>query len=59
MEAGVYEGFSFGILEFSSYVPELVYKKGASAIEKGVIISFILGIGVLIALAGLVSPIEL
>ena len=59
MEAGVYEGFSFGILEFSSYVPNMVYKKGASAIEKGVIISFILGIAVLIALAGLISPIEL
>jgi hypothetical protein len=59
MEAGAYDGFSFGILEFSSLVPDLVYKKAAGAREKGVIISFILGIAGLVLLAGLISPIEL
>jgi hypothetical protein len=59
MDSGVFEGFSFDVLEFSSYVPDLVYKKGASAIEKGVVISFILGIVALLALASLISPIKL
>lgn len=58
MEAGVYEGFSFGIVEFASYVPDLIYKEAARAKEKGVIISFILGIAGLVLLAGLISPVE-
>ena len=59
MEAGVYEGFSFGVLEFASYVPDLVYRKGAVALEKAVVISFILGILLVLAMSGLISPIEL
>lgn len=59
MDAGAFEGFSFDVLEFSSYVPDLVYKKGASAIEKGVVISFVLCIVALVAIAALISPIEL
>lgn len=59
MEAGVFEGFSFGVLEFDSYVPDLIYKKGAKALEKGVLISFILGIVGLLALSALIVPIEL
>jgi len=58
MEAGVYEGFSFGVMEFKSFVPKLVYKKGASTLEKGVLITFILGILLLITLAALISPIK-
>ncbi len=58
MEAGVYEGFSFGVLEFKSFIPKLVYEKGASAIERGVLIAFILGVLLMIALAALISPIE-
>jgi uncharacterized membrane protein YphA (DoxX/SURF4 family) len=58
MEAGVYEGFSFGVLEFKSYVPDLVYKKGASALERRVVIAFILSVVVLFALSALISPIE-
>jgi len=59
MEAGVYEGFSFGVLEFASYVPDLVYKKGAGTFEKAVVISFILGLLLLLAVSGLISRIEL
>lgn len=59
MEAGVFEGFSFGVLEFKSYIPGLVYKKGASALEKRVLGSFILGVVLLLALSALISPIEL
>lgn len=59
MEAGVYEDFSFGIMEFSSLVPELVYKSRAATQEKGVLISFILGIAVLILLSARISPLEL
>ncbi len=59
MDAGVFEGFSFDVLEFSSYLPDLVYKKGAAAIEKGVVLCFVLGIVALVALAALISPIEL
>jgi len=58
MEAGVYEGFSFGVLEFKSYVPDLVYKKEARAVERGVVISFILGIIIMLALSAHISPIE-
>lgn len=58
MEAGVYEGFSFGVLEFKSLVPGMVYKKRASAMERGVVIAFVLGVLLLIALSALISPIE-
>ncbi len=59
MEAGVFEDFSFGVLEFDSYVPNLIYNKGSLAREKGVVISFILGMVCLVALSALITPIEL
>jgi uncharacterized membrane protein YphA (DoxX/SURF4 family) len=59
MEAGVFEDFSFGVLEFASYVPNMIYNKASLAREKGVIISFILGIICLVALSALITPIEL
>lgn len=59
MEAGVYEDFSFNVLEFSSLVPGLVYKRQAVFLERGVVFSFILGIVALVALAALISPVEL
>jgi uncharacterized membrane protein YphA (DoxX/SURF4 family) len=59
MEAGVFEDFSFGVLEFASYVPNLIFSKGSLVREKGVVSSFILGIICLVALSALITPVEL
>lgn len=58
MEAGIYENFSFSVMEFEDFVPALVYVKGASAIEKGVVVAFILGIFLLLLLSRFISPIR-
>ena len=58
MEAGIYENFSFSVIEFEDFVPALVYVKGASAIEKGVVVAFILGIFLLLLLSRFISPIR-
>lgn len=44
MEAGVLEGFSFGVMDFSELLPALVYRQAAGAKEKGVIWGVILAI---------------
>ena len=59
MEAGIYENFSFSVMEFEDFVPALVYVKGASAIEKGVVVAFILGIFLLLLLSRFISPIRI
>lgn len=53
MEAGVYERFSFNVLEFSAFEPKLIHQAGASARERGVIIIFILVVVMLILLSNL------
>jgi len=42
MEAGVFEDFSFDVMEFDQFLPDLILKKGALKQERGVIIAFIL-----------------
>jgi uncharacterized membrane protein YphA (DoxX/SURF4 family) len=58
MEAGIYEDFSFGVLDFESFLPDLVYEKGDAAIERGVVVAFILGIFLLLLLSGFIAPIR-
>jgi uncharacterized membrane protein YphA (DoxX/SURF4 family) len=50
-EAGVYEDFSFNVLEFDQLIPDLLLKEGAQKRERGVVISFILAILVLMLLS--------
>jgi len=50
-EAGVYEDFSFNVLEFDQLIPDLLLKDGSRKGERGVIISFILAILVLMLLS--------
>ena len=58
MEAGIYEDFSFNVLDFESFLPDLVYEKGDAAIERGVVVAFVLGIFLLLLLSGFISPIR-
>lgn len=50
-EAGVFEDFSFSVMEFDKFLPELILKKGAAKQEGGVIIAFILGVLLLMLLS--------
>ena len=59
MDAGAYDDFSFDVLEFDRYIPELVLKEEARKRERGVELAFILSILALILLAGYVSPLKL
>jgi len=43
-EAGVYEDFSFNVLEFDQLIPDLLLKDGSHKRERGVIAGFILAI---------------
>ncbi|MFH0755859.1 MAG: BT_3928 family protein [Bacteroidota bacterium] len=58
IESGIYEDFSFSVLDFDTFLPALVYNAGKSGIERGVIISFILGIFVVILLSNWIVPIK-
>ncbi|MCK4749891.1 MAG: DoxX family protein [Bacteroidales bacterium] len=51
MEAGVYEDFSFDVMEFDQFIPDLILKEGAIKQERGVIIAFILGVLLLMLLS--------
>ncbi len=51
MEAGVYEDFSFAVIEFEQFIPDLVLKKGALDKERGVLIGFILAVLLLMLLS--------
>ena len=58
-EAGVFEDFSFEVMEFDSIIPGLVYEQGAADRERQVVVIFILGIVLLLMLSRLVSPIRI
>jgi len=50
-EAGVYEDFSFNVMEFDQLIPDLLLKDGSQKREHGVVVSFILAILVLMLLS--------
>lgn len=59
MEAGVFEEFSFDVIDFESFMPELVYEENSRDQERGAIITFLLGIAFLLLVSRIVSPIRL
>lgn len=59
MDAGVYDDFSFDVVEFDHFVPELVYKDQAKKREEGAGLSFILVIFVVLLLSAYISPLRL
>jgi hypothetical protein len=58
MEAGVYEEFSFNVLEFDRITPALLLRSSVKEREQGVTVAFILSVVVLLLLSNLVSPVK-
>jgi hypothetical protein len=50
-EAGVYDDFSFDVMEFDHLIPKLLIKEGARQRESGIILGFILGVLLLMLLS--------
>ncbi len=50
-EAGVYDDFSFDVMEFDQFIPDLLLKEGTKQRERGVITGFILGVLLLMLLS--------
>ena len=59
MDAGAYDDFSFDVIEFERFVPELVSKEEARRRETGVELAFILSVLALVLLSGYISPLRL
>jgi len=59
MDAGAYDDFSFDVVEFDRFIPELVLKEEAKKREKGIELAFILSILALVLLSGYISPVRL
>jgi hypothetical protein len=51
MEAGVYEDFSFNVMEFDTFIPELILTEGVTKRERSIVIGFILGVLLLMFLS--------
>jgi uncharacterized membrane protein YphA (DoxX/SURF4 family) len=51
MEAGVYDDFSFDVMEFDQFIPDLLLREGTKKRERGVITGFILGVLLLMLLS--------
>jgi hypothetical protein len=58
MDAGVYDEFSFDVVEFDRLLPGLLLNNRAAGHERGVILAFILGLMVVILLSGYISPVN-
>jgi hypothetical protein len=59
MEAGVYEDFSFEVVDFDRFLPGLVYKKSVQEKERVALIACILGMLFLVYISTFVSPIRI
>jgi hypothetical protein len=59
METGAYDNFSFDVVEFDHFVPELIFKEEARKREEGVGLAFILAILAMVLLSGYISPLRL
>jgi hypothetical protein len=51
MEAGVYEDFSFAVMDFDSFIPDLLLIEGVKKQERGIVAGFILGVLLLMLLS--------
>jgi hypothetical protein len=58
MEAGVYDEFSFDVVDFDRFLPELLYKKTAKDKERVVLIAFLLGVLFLLYITSFIAPIR-
>ena len=58
MDAGAFEDFSFDLVEFDHFVPELLLNEGAKKREKGVGLAFILALMTVFLLSGYISPLR-
>jgi hypothetical protein len=58
IDAGVYNAFSFDVVEFDRFLPGLLLDNLAAAKERGVIVAFILGLVVVVLLSGYLSPLH-
>jgi len=58
LEAGIYEEFSFDIIEFGQLVPSLVYEHLSSGLESRVILGFVLAVVMLLLCSNLVSHVR-
>ena len=56
MEAGVYEEFSFDVLEFDQFSSELVFKKEKEKGERRTVIAFMMGVAIVLLLSQFISP---
>ncbi len=56
MEAGLYEEFSFDVVDFDRFLPELLFKQSAKRGERRAIVAFIMGILLLLLLSQYMSP---
>lgn len=58
MEAGIYEEFSFDVLDFDRFIPELVFERETKKRERHVVVVFVMGVVVLLLLSRYISPIK-
>ncbi|MCD4710965.1 MAG: DoxX family protein [Bacteroidales bacterium] len=58
MDAGVYDDFSFDVVEFDRFIPELLLNEGAANREEGVTLAFILALLMLFLISGYISPVK-
>ncbi len=58
MEAGIFEEFSFDVLEFDRFTPGLIFIKNMKTREQNAVIVFGMGILILLLLSRFVSPIK-
>jgi len=58
MDAGAYEEFSFDMVEFDHFIPELLLNEGARKQENGVSLAFILALIMVFLLSGYISPVK-
>jgi hypothetical protein len=58
MEAGIYEDFSFDVVDFASLVPTLVLEKAQEKRENGVTITFVLAVLLLLLVFSRISPLR-
>jgi hypothetical protein len=56
IEAGVYEDFSFDVIDFESFMPALLFEENSAEKERGAVVVFIMGILILLLLAQYISP---
>jgi hypothetical protein len=58
MDAGTYEEFSFDMVEFDHFIPELLLNEGARKQENGVSLAFMLALIMVFLLSGYISPVR-